>query len=227
MPSGHKQGLAYAFVALAPMCAMALPGMTIHTEQLPRAIKGVPYSAEIRVVLDGRCPIDDVRFSLASGTLPPGLQFSMNGLAGTPREIGAYRFAVHAANSCTATDQEIEVLVTGRPIVQVFPEAVKFQVTAGDTARRTEQVLVSSTWRSLPYLTSDAAERWLSVRPIEGVTPDERSPLTGDRLMLDIDPSKLEPGVHRQTITISAWQAANAATVEVIVTVAPPRPPAP
>src|SRR5579872_4616795 len=205
-------------LGVLPVVSFAASGIAIRTEALPRAIQGVSYSGAIRLTVDGRCPLDDVHFSLASGRLPAGLQFDMSGISGVPREMGVYRFVVRADSSCTSGAREYELVVTGRLILEVSPETVEIQVSAGETAHHLESVLVSSTWRDLPYLISDPAEHWLGVRPTEGRTPAKGSALIGDRLILDIDPSKLEQGVHRQTITISAWQATGTARINVVVT---------
>src|SRR5579859_7679061 len=128
---------------LLPIASLAASGISIRTEALPRAIRGVSYSSAIRFTVDGRCPIDDVHFSLAGGRLPAGLQFNMSGISGVSREMGVYRFVVRAESSCTSAARQFELVVTGKPILEVSPETVEIQVTAGERVHHLESVLVS------------------------------------------------------------------------------------
>ena len=208
-----------AIAAAVP--ALAASGIAIRTEDLPRAIRGVSFAAPIQLSMSGRCPIDDVHFTLASGRLPSGLGFNLSGISGIPRELGFFRFVVRAENSCTSAAREFQILVTAKPILEVSPETVEMAVTAGDGAHQRTTVLVSASWPGFPYSVSEPREHWLTLLPAEGITPSEGSALRGDRLILDVDPSKLEPGLYRQTITVSGWQAASVARIEVVVRATP------
>jgi len=70
--------------------------ITVSPATLPPAARGVAYSATLGAA-GGSAPY---AFSLASGTLPPGLALSADGvLSGTPTTAGAYQFTVAASDA--------------------------------------------------------------------------------------------------------------------------------
>src|SRR5947209_7028798 len=87
------------FLLLAVCCAAG--SIEIRTAELPRAIKGVSYRADIDVRGDGRCPIGDFHVALASGTLPRGLEVEFGAVAGTAKEMGLFPFELRAWNGCS------------------------------------------------------------------------------------------------------------------------------
>jgi hypothetical protein len=90
------------------MCALTLAGLTgcdgddnnghddhdalvILTEQLPNGRVGVAYGFVLEVAGDAD------EFLLVSGTLPPGIAFSIDGVfSGIPTEAGSFVFTVEA-----------------------------------------------------------------------------------------------------------------------------------
>jgi putative Ig domain-containing protein len=69
-----------------------LPKITVTTQSLGPAIVGQPYSLQLTATGGG-----SYTWSVASGTLPPGLTLSTTGLlSGTPTTVGASSFTVQA-----------------------------------------------------------------------------------------------------------------------------------
>jgi hypothetical protein len=205
------------------LIARPMPGagvVEIQTEELPRAIRGLEYGARIRTSVDGGCPNGNVGLFLASGSLPRGLRTTEEGLGGVPREMGIFRFSIGAHNTCASTTRSFELMVTGRPILKAVPERIKFTIPA-DGPGENQTLLISSTWPGLPYTLSMPDDSWLTLRPTLGTTPEQGSPLTGDRVTLGAIPRKLAPGVHHGTVIVSAWRA-DPLAIEVTVTVTAP-----
>ena len=205
--------------ALFGATALASDSIDIRTDELPRAIVGLPYRAAIRVDLDGRCPIGGVHVSVGKGALPRGLRIDYGWIAGTPEEIGVFDFQLRAEDSCASVVKSLRLMVTGRPILDVYPTALTIRLAAGGGRLSTESFLVSSTWRNLAYMISEPRAPWLSIKPATGATPPEGSPLSGDRVTLRVDASKLDPGVYHEKIAVYTWDGANAPEVELSLVV--------
>jgi hypothetical protein len=197
--------------------ALASDAIDIGTNDLPRAIAGMPYRAVLRVDLDGRCPVAGTHVSLAKGVLPRGLRMDYGWITGTPQEIGVFDLQLRAEDACAAVVKPVRLMVTGRPILNVYPASLNIRLSASRFAA--ESFLVSSTWPNLAYMISDPRAPWLSVRPASGATPPEGSSLSGDRVTLRVDASKLDPGVYQETITVYTWDGANAPAVELTLVV--------
>jgi hypothetical protein len=192
----------------------------IQSEELPRAILSVDYSADIRTNVDGRCPTGNVGLFVEDGSLPRGLRITGAGIAGVPKEMGLFRFRIRASNTCASITREFELLVTGRPILRAVPEKIEFSVSADD-APQSNTMLIASTWTGMPYSVSTPDGAWLKVRQTVGSTPEYGSALAGDRATVTVNPRVLPPGIFRGTITVSAWQA-DTITIDVVVTVREP-----
>ncbi len=81
------------------------PALAITTSPLSSGTVGQAYSFSIQTS-GGQAPIT---FSLASGSLPPGLSLSFSGLiSGTPTTTGNYSFTVSATDSCSAGVQNVQ-----------------------------------------------------------------------------------------------------------------------
>jgi len=203
-----------------PMLAAGV--IEIEPVDLPRAIQGLVYSADISTSVDGQCPSGNVGLFLAGGSLPRGLRTTGSGIAGVPMEMGIFRFWIGARNMCASTTRAFELLVTGRPILQAVPERIDFTVSP-DGQPDGQTVLISSTWPGLPYSLSTPDGSWLKLRQAQGTTPEAGSGFTGDRATVTAIPLKLAPGVHHTTVIVSAWRA-DPITIEVTVTVTMPKP---
>lgn len=87
--------------AVLTVVAAACPVPVITTLALPTGINGDPYSAAITTV-SGVAPLT---FSIASGSLPPGLTLDPNTgiISGISTGPGTFNFTVQAASSCGAS----------------------------------------------------------------------------------------------------------------------------
>jgi hypothetical protein len=219
----RKFGMGAAVAAKAQSGGRGAGVIQIESEELPPAIQGLAYSAEIRLSLDGRCPQGDSSLFLASGTLPRGVRTTAEGLAGVPMEMGLFRFWIGARNTCATTTRAFELLVTGRPTLRAVPDRIEITVSP-DSPPVDQTVLISSTWPGLAYRILPRDPSWLKLRQAEGVTPEASSAFTGDRAIVTAIPLKLTPGIHHGTIIVSAWRA-DPVTIEVTVNVTMPKPP--
>jgi hypothetical protein len=161
--------------------------------------------------------MDGIHISVAKGRLPEGLRMAFETIQGTPKELGLFRFDLRVDNACASVTKPLQLLVTGRPILEVFPLTIAMTVAAGKVA--TESFLVSSSWPELPYSVLQAGAPSLSIRQTAGATPPRGSALIADRVTMRVDASKLPPGIYREKLTMYTWEGANAPTVEVAVTV--------
>lgn len=97
------------------------PALAITTSRLSSGTVGQAYSFSIQTS-GGQAPIT---FSLASGSLPPGLSLSSSGnISGTPTAVGSYSFTVRAADSCAAGAQAVQETFT----IQVQPPPITISV---------------------------------------------------------------------------------------------------
>lgn len=206
-------------ISIAAMVAnLGLAQMRFATTELPAAAMGVHYRTSIDAFSDANCTRGDITYSLAGGELPRGVVLTAFGLDGVPREMGRFRFTIRAGTICAAALRPFELVVTGRPILDVASNEIAFAVgTAKDSMSST--VLVSSTWPSLPYSVETHNMPWLQVNQERGVTPDPESAMTGDVVTLTVDPAKLEPGTYHGSIVFWTRNGANAPTIPVVLVV--------
>lgn len=207
----------FALATLLPGFACAQIGIT--TTELPNAARGVHYRATIGTSADGRCPSGDVTLSVADGRLPNGLELRAFWLEGVPREIGRFVFVISAHNACAAVGRTFELVVTGRPILEVTSGDITFKcgTSAGTCGAKT--VLVSSTWPGLAYTADVEHAPWLRVKPARGMTPETDSALTGDAVRIEADPGKLTPGTYRGSVIFWTRDGANTPEVQVVLVV--------
>ena len=194
------------------LCAQAL---IIQTEELPWAVKGDPYYAEVFAAVNGACPKSDVRLRVTSGVLPKGVQLFSFGLQGTPESMGKFRFSLRADNGCVSYTRALTLLVTGKPILIVSPRHVVFEYHAGGLDAAEDVIKVEGSWPNLPYSMIVSTAPWLTALPSEGKTPDLDSAFTGDRVRLHVDPAHLAAGIYHATLKFYAQGGENAPTVDV------------
>jgi hypothetical protein len=90
--------------------------LTITTTSLPDAAQNSPYS--VTLAASGGTP--PYKWSLASGTLPPGLGLSTGGvISGTPTTRGAFSFTVGVTDGTRSATQALNLTVSG-PIVTIW-----------------------------------------------------------------------------------------------------------
>ena len=194
--------------------------MGIRTSELPWAIVGATYHVRIETGVNGVCPYGDVGLSLTDGTPPDGLEIRGDYLEGIPRKTGIFHFSVRAANTCAWSVKAFELVVTGKPILRVFPEELSVERRAGQAGPAALTVEVSGTWPNLPYaVESDAA--WLTHKVRAGMTPAQGSGLVSDVVSLEVDPKGLPPGTYHTAVRFSTWLGANSPVVAVTLKVAP------
>lgn len=112
---GSSGSQAYA-ITIAPA-----PSLTLAPATLPDGVAGTPYDEDI-VASGGSAPY---LFSLAGGSLPPGLALASNGrLSGTPVTPGKFSFAVHAEDDDGVTgDEAYTITIADAPPVAADDEA--------------------------------------------------------------------------------------------------------
>jgi hypothetical protein len=207
-------------LSLCLLAALPLFGggpIQIRTSDLPWAVVNTPYSSLIATRVDGRCPSGDASLSLSDGALPRGLEIEGGYLQGMPKETGTFHFSVRAVNTCSSVVNALELVVTGKPVLRVFPEELSCEYRTGQAGPLPLTVQVSSPWPDLPYSIQAGAE-WL-VRKGGGTTPGAGSGLATDAVSLEIDPKNLAPGVYRTSVRFAAWLGANSPVVSVTLRV--------
>jgi large repetitive protein len=98
-------------------------GLSIQDQSVPGGTIGQAYSKQLTVwsitntnPLQGG-PTTGATWSIASGSLPSGVNFSSDGLlSGTPTVEGSYTFVVKAAGGGGASDTETETLTVRQPL---------------------------------------------------------------------------------------------------------------
>jgi hypothetical protein len=202
----------------------ALPGLRgkaieIRTSDLPWAVVNTGYRSAIETGVDGRCPEGgDVVVSLNEGSLPRGVEIGAGYLFGTPKETGRFQFSVRAANNCSAVVKALELIVTGKPMLRVFPEELSCEYRAGEAGPSPFTVRVSASWPDLPYAMRIDVP-WLTGNPRAGVTPAAGSGLASDAVSLEIDPKNLAPGTYRTYVRFSTRSGASSPVVAVTLRV--------
>ncbi|MBZ5577419.1 MAG: putative Ig domain-containing protein [Acidobacteriia bacterium] len=209
--------------ALIALCvaASAAPAVWFNTTELPWAAVGEAYHTDIQAQVDGACPLGDVSLSIVEGALPRGLTVQGASLTGVPKQQGVFPFRLRAANACGSADRTLMLRVTGKPILRVTPEALRFEYRAGDPVPRPLTLLVAGTWPEFAYSVT-AREPWLRVRLAEGVTPSTNSALSADAATVEVLPKDLVPGWYETTLVVSGDQAASSPEIPVKLHVLPP-----
>ena len=204
------------------LLTLPLHGLDIRTSELPWAVVNTIYRTSIETGVNGHCEDGDAVLSVSDGMLPRGIEIKGMYLFGTPKETGTFHFSLRAANNCTAAMKDFELVVTGKPILRVFPEALSAESVAGK-APAPQAVQVFATWPDLPY-TIQVDAPWVTPRVRAGVTPDAGSSLASDVVTLEFDPKGLPPGRYRAAVRFSTWLGANSPVVYVWLRVVAARP---
>ncbi len=215
-------------VALLLMVAMlgAIPlesAIRIVTRALPRAVVQRGYQTRLEAVSTSTCPNSDIQFT-AEG-LPEGLRLSPVGeIQGVARRTGRFPIAVRASNSCGAAREEFTIRVFPAAVFDLRPSDLVFRVRQG-TLPQHQSFAVRSTWPELLYRidVEPRSPAWLRISPRSGQVPPDGSPLDGDAVHVEVDPSALPPGVHRAALRVSAAEALRVEKVTVTVYVSAAR----
>jgi hypothetical protein len=211
-------------ILLAPLVlwqGWAQAQIRVHAADLPIAAKGVYYSAPIDAVPNGRCDGGNIWLSMDSGSLPKGIDLTLSGLEGVPRELGVFDFTIRAQNRCFSVLRPSRLVVSPKPMLEAAPDEVAISCIHGQ-APTARTILVFSTWTNLAYSAEVRDADWLKVKLDEGVTPGPDSALIADVATLTADPGRLEPGTYRGSIVFWTRDGANAPTVSVVLVVTAP-----
>lgn len=211
--------IVFAILSVAPAFALE-----VLTATLPAAVVHRPYGPDpIQVTGGSRCAYNNVSFRVIHGRLPEGVTLSSGGyLSGIPRQTGTFPFMVRIGNDCEVIGRNFALRVEGAPILTVSPPALEFDSQAGSAPLEPARILVSSSWRDLPYWIEAEGADWIDCRPLLGRTPPEGHSLQADPVLVGVDPSKLKPGVYRVSLRILTWQATNEVRIPVTVRVSAP-----
>jgi hypothetical protein len=189
------------------------------TQELPWAVVDKSYAPPpLESRTSGACPLGGISYAVVSGALPPGLQLSRLGyLSGVPLRAGSFEIAIRVSNGCTWTARHFVLTTAAAPVLSSSPRALVFVETA-ERAVAVQTVHISATWPVLAYqVSSDSA--WLTATPELGfMRTKSASQPGGDTLRVRVDGHDLKPGSYQGTITISAWQAAEALRIQVVLT---------
>ena len=108
--------------------------VTIVAQTLARGTQGVAYGA----TLDATGGAGAIVWSVATGSLPPGLTLSSDGsIAGTPASVGSWNFGVRAADSLYPSNSATATLA-----LAIAPAPLQIVTTK-----------LPEPWRTLPYST--------------------------------------------------------------------------
>nr|WP_306673704.1 Ig-like domain repeat protein [Tahibacter caeni] len=111
-------------------CAAVL--VTIAPAALTAGTFGLPYSQQLSASSSDAVDHAPYTFTLASGSLPPGLNLGTNGLlSGTPTAAGSFPFAVQAAGSGGVSGQQAYTLVVNRQTTTVTVTAAPNPTSQG------------------------------------------------------------------------------------------------
>ena len=199
------------------LCALPIAAgpLEFRTRELPHAMFGSPYHAFLATQVDGQCPTSDVRLEVGGGSLPRGIELVGDALSGIPKEFGTFRLRVRAANPCASAAVDLELEVTGKPILRVTPEELVVEYREGDPLPKPAVILVSGSWPSLLYSVHADNAPWLHFQAGQSTTPYAGSPYTADPVTVQVTPEGLAPGVYRAFLTFSTEQGANTPRVPI------------
>ena len=201
----------------------ALGELKIITPYLPDAIEGAPYDREMLSAF-GKAPVE---FSLADGSLPPGIRVAPEGrLTGMATRTGDYRFTVKAvdARGMTAT-RKLRLTCVGesKPVIpdQALPEmqrgryisyAFKAEGGNGDISWRLER-----SWSKTENQEDwQPIQRWGRPRMPQGLELSPDGTMNGSPgvagsyrlLVLAEDSDPTEPDATRKEFTFEVGPAA-------------------
>ncbi len=217
------------------LAACAGPNLAAQSS-LPNATVGVPYIFDFAgdlSELQGIFAEEGVEFSLtftvASGTLPPGLSFSNGVFSGTPSAAGLYSFTVAERfllvyQGETLLDetfpQDVSIQVDGfsGPALSTDTGALTFAFTIGSTAVESQSFSILNRGSSTQTFTATAGTisggPWLTVSPSGGTAAFGSTPVSAN-----VNPSTLGAGTYSGMITISLAPSGQTIAVSVVATV--------
>jgi uncharacterized protein (TIGR03437 family) len=177
-----------------------ISGMEIVTTTLDSAKVGEPYRQSLRAA--GGSPI--YRWELVGGTLPPGLQLSVQGeLSGTPTHAGVFNIELKATDEGGQVSiRKLMLKVLG--VLAASPAALQFTFDAAKPAPSPRTVSITAESAGLNYTAAavtTSGGNWLSVTPRQGATPAS--------LLVSVNPIGLVNGEYSGVIYVTSESASN------------------
>jgi uncharacterized protein (TIGR03437 family) len=183
----------------------------ITTQAFTNGTVGTAYRQFVTSANGCSSPVVGPRFSVVSGTLPPGLalqQFADRwAIDGTPTQAGAFTFGLAVIDPCGQTSSAtftitITATQSSNSPLSVVPQSLNFTVFAGSTSRPADQtVSVLSLGQTLNYTASTSTSTgvpWLLISSsAAGTTPGTIA--VGVNNFRD-----LPPGAYQGAVTLSA-----------------------
>ena len=176
---------------------------------LPAAAVGSAYS----LVLAPSGGTPPYNWSLASGSLPPGisLRSDTGTLSGVPSVGGTFSFDLRLADGAGLSARKSFTLAVTAPLIP-SRTALYFTYQAGDPVPAAQSLTLTSTGPSVSFTVSVSTASgadWLSVTPTSGTTPAS--------LSVSVNPSKVALGVHAGNISIASGGIRQTIAVELSV----------
>ncbi len=158
--------------------------------------------------------------NLVSGALPPGLSLKSDAkgayVGGTPTLQGVYTFQVTASDSAGASGTQTYTLMVGPPgVFYTSATELSFLAITGSAAQSQPLGVATSDLSTVKY-TSGSDSAWLTVSPASASTPSSVS--------VQVDPSKLQPGVIQGHLVFTPDSGKKPVLVTVTATIAQPSP---
>ena len=218
--------------ASASLPISVAPPVTIQTGNTPAGTVSSPYT--YCVFAQGGDVNSGWSWSIASGSLPPGVNLVPGGggkcplvpgsqvvaIAGTPSQAGGYSFELQVTDPDGRTAEQgysLQIFGAGAsPGLSLTLTPSSLSLTAAPASLVTQMVQVTLASGSLGFTASvTQGADWLSVSPTGGTTPAT--------LVVTVKASNLSTGTHTGTIQVVASGASNSPqTVTVTVSVASP-----
>jgi Putative Ig domain len=200
---------------ISPSSAIS-QGLDFAPTDLPWAVIEKDYNPPPLAIKGGaHCEPADAVFTAASA-LPEGLSIRGSGqFEGVPRKTGTYHFRIRVEDSCSSKVREVQLFVTGAPILVVSVKTLEFRYSRGGPPPEPQALLVRGTWPGRAYSIDLHDAAWLRAIPTSGSVPRISGTLDADRVKVTVDSGSLAPGVYDGKLTFWTAQGANAPEVRV------------
>ena len=227
--------------ALPASLAIFFATITLHAQlpfsPLPNGVVGVPYSTDLGDGLGNVPQIPGFQvsysYSLANGTLPPGLALNASGLlGGIPTSAGTFTFGVNFAFNSSLQGQTVNFTLplrlsmevsgsAGSPVIAV-PGGLIYALTQSSPSAVQAISVINRSAQSSGFTTSigSGASQWLSANPTSSSVPAFAS--TG--VMVKADATGLPAGTYTGVVTVNVPSTGEKFDTRVIATNASSQP---
>lgn len=210
-----------------------LPDGTVGTPYTYDFLSGVDLS-QIEAELQQLGFQLTLSFTVAAGSLPPGITASPNLLSfsGTPTAAGTFSFTANLTEVLIDSSSgqaifnysfpipfTIVVHGTSGPTISVSPAALSFPLPQGSTASVSQSVLISNRGQqaqtaNVSASTNSGVAGWLSASGGGSVAP-----FSSSSVVVTVNPNGLPAGTYTGTVSIALSPAGQTSTVAVTATV--------